>query len=61
MYISEFGIKNTTTTAFDTDFKSALRRLMNVKVLLRDINGTLYINPVVVNDVSRIITHKINS
>lgn len=59
--ISEYGIKNVTTTSFDTDFKSALRRLMNVKVLLRDLNGSLYINPVVVNDVTRIITNKINS
>jgi hypothetical protein len=59
--ISEYGIKNVTTTSFDTEFKSALRRLMNVKVLLRDLNGSLYINPVVVNDVTRIITNKINS
>ena len=59
-YISEYSIKSTTTTAFDTDFKSALRRLMNVKVLLRDINGYLFINPVIVNDVSRIINTKTN-
>ena len=60
-YISEYGIKNVTTTSFDTDFKSALRRLMNVKVLQREINGSLYINPVVVNDVTRIINNKINT
>jgi hypothetical protein len=60
-YISEFGIKNVTTTSFDADFKSALRRLMNVKILVRHINGFLYINPVVVNDITKIITHKMNS
>lgn len=60
-YISEYGIKNVTTTAFDLEFKSALRRLMNVKVLQREISGSLYINPVVVNDVTRIITNKINT
>lgn len=60
-YISEFGIKNVTTTSFDADFKSALRRLMNVKILVRHINGFLFINPVVVNDITKIITHKMNS
>lgn len=60
-YISEFGIKNVTTTSFESDFKSALRRLMNVKILVRHINGYLYINPVVVNDITKIITQKINS
>lgn len=59
-YISEYGIKNATTTSFDTKFKSALRRLMNTKVLMRNINGNLYINPVVVNDVTKIINNKTN-
>jgi hypothetical protein len=59
-FISEYGIKNVTTTSFDTGFKSALRRLMNVKILVRHINGYLYINPVVVNDITKIITTKIN-
>lgn len=58
MTISEYGIKNVTTVSFDTEFKSALRRLMNVKVLIRDSNGSLYINPYVVNDVTRIINNK---
>ena len=59
--ISEYSIKHVTTTAFDAEFKSALRRLTNVKVLLRHINGNLYINPVVVNDVTKIINNKTNS
>ena len=61
IYISEFGIKNVTSTSFDSEFKSALRRLMNVKILIRHINGYLYINPVVVNDITKIINNKINS
>ncbi|MGJ8744389.1 hypothetical protein [Polaribacter sp.] len=60
-FISEFSIKNVTTTSFDAEFKSALRRLVNVKVLLRDLNGSLYLNPVVVNDVARIVNNKINT
>tara|TARA_R110000868_G_scaffold110413_6_gene299195 strand:+ start:4000 stop:6342 length:2343 start_codon:yes stop_codon:yes gene_type:complete len=59
-YISEYSIKNFTTTSFDTEFKSALRRLMNTKVLMRNINGNLYINPVVINDVTKIINNKTN-
>ena len=59
-YVSEYSIKNLTTSSFETDFKSALRRLMNVKVLLRGIDGKLYINPVVVNDVTRIINNKVS-
>ena len=61
IYISEYGIKNVTSTSFELEFKSALRRLMNVKILIRDINGNLYINPVVVNDITKIINNKINS
>nr|WP_321221909.1 hypothetical protein [uncultured Psychroserpens sp.] len=53
--ITEFGLKRVTSNAFDLDFKSAIRRLVNVKILLRDLDGTLFINPVVVNSISRII------
>ena len=59
-FISEYSIKNFTATSFETEFRSALRRLMNVKVLLRNISGDLYINPVVVNDVTTIINNKSN-
>jgi len=53
--VSEFSLKNVIANAYDTNFKSSLRRLINTKILLRDIDGNLYINPVVVNDVSRIL------
>ncbi|MDP5104909.1 MAG: hypothetical protein NWQ31_01925 [Polaribacter sp.] len=60
-FISEYSIKNVTTTSFISDFKSALRRLLNVKILVRHLNGYLYINPVVVNDITKIINSKMNS
>lgn len=60
-HISEYSIKSFTTSAFDTEYKSALRRLMNTKVLLRNMSGNLYINPVVVNDVTTIINSKTNA
>nr|WP_321226987.1 hypothetical protein [uncultured Psychroserpens sp.] len=53
--ITEYGLKRVVSNAFDQDYKSAIRRLVNVKILLRDPNGTLFINPVVVNNISRII------
>lgn len=59
-FISEYSIKNVTTTSFISDFKSALRRLLNVKILVRHANGYLFINPVVVNDITKIINSKTN-
>ena len=53
--ISEFGLKRLIANAYDTNYKSSLRRLINIKILIRDTDGDLYINPVVVNDISRII------
>ena len=53
--ITEYGLKRVVSNAFDQDYKSAIRRLVNVKILLRDPDGTLFINPVVVNNISRII------
>ncbi len=58
--ISEFGLKRVTAVSFDSDFKTAIRRLINVKVLERDVQGDLHISPIVVNDVSRIINTKTN-
>lgn len=58
--ISEFGLKRVTTLSFESDFKTAIRRLINVKVLERDVQGNLHINTIVVNDVARIINTKIN-
>jgi hypothetical protein len=56
--ISEINLKQVTALAYESNFKSALRRLINTKVLLRETKGDLFINPMVVNDVSRIINKK---
>lgn len=59
-YITEVGLKRVTSIDFEKDYSSTLRRLTNFKVLMRDNDGKLYINPVVINDVARIITNKVN-
>ena len=56
--ISEFGLKRVTASGFDPRYKAAIRRLINTKVLLRGINGNLYINPVTLHDITSILTKK---
>ncbi|PIE49622.1 MAG: hypothetical protein CSA39_01630 [Flavobacteriales bacterium] len=43
---------------YEDTYKSALKRLINTKVLLRTRKGSLYINPVVIFDVESIILSK---
>ena len=56
--ISEFGLKRATSLSYELEFKPAIRKLVNTKVLLRDLSGDLYINPVVVNDITNIVRSK---
>mgnify|MGYP000253333138 CR=1 FL=1 len=56
--ISELGLKRVLALSFDEDFKSATKRLINTKVLLRDKKGSLYINPVVLNEVNVFINQR---
>ncbi|MGB5463931.1 MAG: hypothetical protein WBM92_11235 [Aureibaculum sp.] len=49
--ITELGIKRVTSSKYETNFKSAIKRLINTKVLLRDESGSLYINPVILSEV----------
>jgi len=49
--ITELGIKGVTSSKYETNFKSAIKRLINTKVLLRDESGSLYINPVILSEV----------
>ena len=58
--ISEYAIKRVTSQSYNLNFQPALRRLVNIKVLLRDASGKLFINPVVVNDITKIVHHKID-
>lgn len=56
--ISEFGLKKVTSLTYDLDFQPAISRLTNIKVLIRDTFGKLYINPIVVNDITKIAKDK---
>ncbi|RMA58595.1 hypothetical protein [Ulvibacter antarcticus] len=56
--ISEVGLKRVTASGYDAHYKSAVRRLINSKVLLRDQKGNLSINQVVGQDVSRLLSKK---
>lgn len=57
-YTSEFTLKKVTASGFELGFRAALKRLINTKVLIRNLRGMLNINPLVVNDVNRIIRNK---
>ena len=54
-YITELGLKRIFSDGFDARFKSALRRLINTKILLRSPKGELFINPVVLMDINEIL------
>jgi hypothetical protein len=56
--ISEYGLRRLIPIGFDSRFKSGVKRLLNTKVLLRDLNGNLAINPVVLYDIRRILEQK---
>ena len=56
--VTELGLKGVTANGFDTGFKSAIKRLVNLKVLLRNSKGDLYINPVVLKDVNLFIKQR---
>ena len=58
-HMSEYGLKQVAGEGYETDFKSSLKRLMNAKVLLREeVQGSLYINPVLLNDITGILDRK---
>ncbi len=56
--ISEYGLRRLMPDGFDSRFKSGVKRLLNTKVLLRDVSGNLSINPVVLYDIRRILEQK---
>ncbi len=45
-------------TQFETKYKSSLKRMINLKVLLRNQQAKLYINPVVINDIKDILIYR---
>lgn len=56
--VSELGMKSATAHKYETNFKSPLKRLINMRVLLRNKLGNLYINPVILHEVGIILKSK---
>jgi hypothetical protein len=56
--VTELGLKNVTAQGFELEYKSAVKRLINTKVLLRNSLGHLFINPVILNDVNLFINQR---
>ena len=56
--INEVRLKYFVGLQFENTYKSSLKRLTNLKVLLRNQNAQLYINPVLINDVKDILIYR---
>ena len=56
--ITEFGLKRVVGSGYDALFKSSIKRLINTKILQRDLQGKLYINNVVLRDINKILLQK---
>ena len=54
----ELRLKTYVETHFESNYKSSLKRLTNLKVLLRNQRSQLYINPVIINDVKDILIYR---
>lgn len=52
---NEYILKNEMGYRFDSDLRSTIKRLLNTKVLERDISGDLLINPIVLQDIQFIL------
>lgn len=56
--INEHGLRKVCPKGYESHLKSAVKRLINTKVMLRDSNGNLYINPVTLYDIRKILRRK---
>ncbi|MDP5100191.1 MAG: hypothetical protein NWQ09_02600 [Nonlabens sp.] len=57
---SERSLKRITASAYDHKYKASLKRLINVKILIRNLEGQLLVNPVIVHELERIFNKKMN-
>lgn len=57
-HINELNLLTYVGKNFENSYKSSLKRLTNLKVLLRDQNAQLHINPVLNSDIKRILTYR---
>ena len=55
---NEVEFKSFFSKSYETTYKPSLKRLTNTKVLLRDKNGQLKLNPVVCMDIKQILIYK---
>ncbi|WP_055447580.1 hypothetical protein [Lacinutrix mariniflava] len=56
--INELQLKSFVGLQFENTYKSSLKRLTNLKVLLRNQDAQLYINPVLINDIKDILIYR---
>ena len=55
---NELKLKTLVGNRFENTYKSSLKRLTNLKVLLRNQEAQLYINPVLINDIKDILIYR---
>ena len=56
--VNELTLKNFVGKRYSDGYESGLKRLLNTKVLLRNYEGNLHMNTVVINDVHEILTFR---
>lgn len=56
--ISEIELKNFVGSVYENGYKSSLKRLVNLKILVRDTEGQLTLNPVLVMDIKKILIYR---
>lgn len=57
-HINEVTLKNFVVNSYERQYDSGLKRLYNTKVLLRDEEGNLFLNPVIGFDVKHILIYR---
>lgn len=60
-HTSERILKRITAVDYDLKYKSALRRLIHTKILLRNLDGQLHLNPVISHEVERLFIKNVNA
>ncbi|MEM6298880.1 MAG: hypothetical protein AAF740_09360 [Bacteroidota bacterium] len=56
--VTDKGLRRVTGSGFQVSYHPALKRLLNSRVLMRDLKGSLYIPAFLVNDIEMIINKK---
>ena len=56
--ITEIQLKKFVGKSYETQYKVSLKRLLNTKVLLRDNDGQLRLNPVITKDIKQLLIYR---